>query len=153
MTDSNSYGTRSDYLPDFMNNPETDDGLEVMKLSHAESRKLEAASLNRFPATFSAALDWESAPYEDRLWWDDEDDWVRMAEDLLSRYAGNGSLVAVFWGSLEIPTVALSADAVVRHAREILDVGPHFWLYPLDGPVLIECLMDGQVTVANIPSA
>ncbi|MFK0116331.1 hypothetical protein [Streptomyces sp. NPDC090994] len=151
MTADSFYGIRPDHLPDFMKDPDSDDGRDVVKLRLAESRKLEAVSLHRFPPTFSAALDWESAPYEDRRWWDDEDDWARMAAELLSRYAGEGSRVAIFWGDLELPTVTLSVDAVVRHAREFLEVGPHFWIYPLDGSVLIECLMDGQVTVAAIP--
>ncbi|MEU4652771.1 hypothetical protein AB0G32_02275 [Streptomyces sp. NPDC023723] len=152
MTD-NFYGTRPDYLPDFMNNPDGGDAYGVVKLSLAESRQLEAVSLNRFPPTFSAALDWKSASYEDRLWWGDEEDWARMAAELLPRYARDGSRVALFWGNLALPTVTLSVDVVVRYAREILDAGPHFWIYPLDGSVLIECLMDGQVTIADIPSS
>ncbi|WP_258574798.1 hypothetical protein [Streptomyces shenzhenensis] len=48
--------------------------------------------------------------------------------------------------------MTMPADVAVRHAREILDAGPHFWIYPLGGSVLIECLMDGQVTVVTIPS-
>jgi hypothetical protein len=62
-----------------------------------------------------------------------------------------GVSVAVFWGNLILPTVVLPADVAVRHAAEFLDVPPHFWLYPIGGSVLIECLMDGQVTVATIP--
>ncbi|MFE4308585.1 hypothetical protein ACFQ9H_20435 [Streptomyces sp. NPDC056517] len=45
-----------------------------------------------------------------------------------------------------------AASGEVRHARDILDAGPHFWIHPLGGSVLIECLMDGQVTVVTIPS-
>ncbi|MFG2257333.1 hypothetical protein [Streptomyces mirabilis] len=153
MTESNAYGSHPDYLPGFMNNPEDGDGRQVVKLGWTESRELEAISLNKFPPTFSAALDWDSASYEEQLWWDDEDDWTRMASELLSSYVERGMRVAVFWGNLVLPTVTLPADVAVRHAREILDVGPHFWIYPLDGSVLIECLMDGQVTVANIPTA
>ncbi|MEU2118720.1 hypothetical protein ABZ567_24455 [Streptomyces sp. NPDC016459] len=152
MTENNSYASHPEYLPGFMNNPQDVDGRHVVKLGLAESRELEATSLNRFPATFSAALDWDSASYDARLWWDDEEDWQKLAAELLSPYVEGGSRVAVFWGNLELPTVTLTADAVVRHAVDILDVGPHFWIYPLGGSVLIECLMDGQVTVATIPS-
>ncbi|WP_329134561.1 hypothetical protein OG552_19275 [Streptomyces sp. NBC_01476] len=151
MTENNEYASRPDYLPDFMNNPEDGDGRQVMKLGWAESRELEAVSLNRFPPTFSAALDWDSASYRNRIWWDDEEDWARMASELLSSCVERGMRVAIFWGNLVLPTVTLPADVAVRHAREILDVGPHFWIYPLGGSVLIECLMDGQVTIASIP--
>ncbi|WP_153534437.1 hypothetical protein [Streptomyces sp. RB17] len=152
MTENNEYASRPDYLPDFMNDPEDRDGRQVVKLGWTDSRKLETMSLNRFPPTFSAALDWDSASYEDRLWWDDEEGWTRMASELLSPYVESGVRVAIFWGNLVLPTVTLPADVAVRHAREILDVGPHFWIYPLGSSVLIECLMDGQVTVATIPT-
>jgi hypothetical protein len=75
-----------------------------------------------------------------------------MATELLSPYAEEGNRVGIFWGKLVMPTVTMPADAAVRHAREILDAGPQFWIYPVGGSVFIECLMDGQVTVAAIPS-
>ncbi len=149
----NPYGSRSDYLPDFVNEPQDDGGHQVLLLDLEESRELEAASLNRFPATTSAALDWDVASFEERLWWDDEEDWTRMAAELLAPYAREGRRVAVFWGNLVMPTVTMPADVAVRHAREILDAAPHFWIHPLGSSVLIECLMDGQVTVAKIPSS
>lgn len=152
VTHDNSYASRPDYLPDFMNDPGDDGGRHVVKLGLAESRELEALSLNRFPATTSAGLDWDAISYETRLWWEDEDDWSRMATELLSPYAREERRVAVFWGNLVMPTVTMPAGVAARYAREILDAAPHFWIYPLGSPVLIECLMDGQVTVATIPS-
>ncbi|WP_406204344.1 hypothetical protein OH807_28600 [Kitasatospora sp. NBC_01560] len=152
MTERNSYGSRPDLLPGFMNDRRVSEGHLVLRLGLGESRELEAASLNRFPPTATAALDWEAASYDDRRCWDDEEDWARMVAELLSSYAMEGKRVAIFWGNLAIPTVTLPARSVVEHAREILDPGPHFWIYPLGGSVLIECLMDGQVTVAAIPA-
>ncbi|MFD7903673.1 hypothetical protein ACFV4G_15660 [Kitasatospora sp. NPDC059747] len=154
MTNKNEYASRPDLLPTFMENSKDDDGRQVVKLTLAESRELEALSLNRFPSTFSAALDWESASYDDRIWWDDEEGWVRMASDLLSPFAERGAHVVIFWGNLVLPTVTIPAESAIRHAREILDAGgPHFWIYPLGSPILIECLMDGEVTIATIPAA
>ncbi|WPW19191.1 hypothetical protein [Streptomyces sp. HNS054] len=146
-----AYGSRPDYLPSFMNDPNDEDGCQVVKLGWAESRELEMVSLNRFPPTFSAALDWDASSYDSRLWWDDEDDWGRLAANLLADHVASSETIAIFWGNLLLPTVTLPAEVVVRHSTEILDVGPHFWMYPLGGSVLIECLMDGQVTVASIP--
>jgi hypothetical protein len=134
-----------------MNDPDDEDGRQVVRLDHAESRALEAVSLNRFPPTISAGLDWDSAPYDDRRWWDDEDDWARMAAELLSPYAAEGRRVVIFWGDLRVPTVTMPTETAVRHAAKLLSMDPLFWIYPLDGPFLIECLMDGQVTVAPIP--
>lgn len=147
----NSYGSRPDYLPGFVNDIQDWGDRQVRLLNHAESRELEAVSLNRFPATMSAALDWDAVPFEERMWWDDEDDWARMAAEILASYVRDGRQVAVFWGNLVIPTVIMPADLAVQHAREILDAAPHFWIYPLGGSVLVECLLDGQVTVAKIP--
>jgi len=152
MMVENSYGSRPDLLPGFVTARHTDKRDQVLRLDLAASRELEAVTLNRFPATFSAALDWDGAPYEDRRWWDDEEDWARMAAELLAPYVEEGRRVAIFWGNLVIPTVTMPASVVVEHAREILDVGPHFWIVPLEDSVLIECLMDGQVTVAAVPS-
>ncbi|WP_199745756.1 hypothetical protein [Amycolatopsis sp. WAC 04182] len=55
MTDGSSYGSRPEYLPDFMNDLRDDDGRQVMKLDLAENRALTAATLSRFPG-------WHSTP-------------------------------------------------------------------------------------------
>ncbi|NML53157.1 hypothetical protein HHL19_30330 [Streptomyces sp. R302] len=153
MTESNAYGSRPEYLPDFMNDARDEDGRQVVRLDRAESRELEAVTLNRFPAASGDVLDFDAASYDDRLWWDDEEHWARMAAELLSPYVRSEERVAVLWGNLVMPTVTMPAGVAVRHARDILDAGPHFWIHPLGSSVLIECLMDGQVTVATIPSA
>lgn len=152
MTESSSYASHPEYLPNFINNPHDDDGRQVVKLNHAENRKLAAASLSRFPAGAGDVIDFESISYEDRLWWDDEEHWARMVAELLSPYVQRGERVAIIWGNYVMPAVTMPADVAVRHAQDILDAGPHFWIYPLGDSVLIECLMDGQVTVAKIPS-
>ncbi|MFF4348030.1 hypothetical protein [Streptomyces sp. NPDC001530] len=147
-----TYGSRPGRLPGFMNDPSDEDGCQVVQLDHAESRELEAVNLNRFPPTISAGLDWDSAAYTDRRWWKDEDDWATIAEDPLAGYVAEGGRVALFWGDLRLPTVTIPAAVAVRHASELPRMEPLFWIYPLDGSVLIECLMDGQVTVATIPA-
>ncbi|MCQ8769813.1 hypothetical protein [Streptomyces telluris] len=48
--------------------------------------------------------------------------------------------------------MTMPADVAVGHAQDVLDAGPHFRLHPLGGSVLTECLMDGEVTVATMPS-
>jgi hypothetical protein len=110
---------------------------------------LEDVSLNRFPALVSGSLDWEAAAYDEREWFDDEEDWVARVTRLLARLASSQEPVAVFWGTLVMPTVLAPADVIVRNAREILEAGPHFWLYATVSRVLIECLQDGQVTVTS----
>ncbi|WP_225860462.1 hypothetical protein [Streptomyces triticiradicis] len=134
-----------------MNDPHDDDGRQVVKLNPAENRELAAATLSRFPAASGDVIDFESASYRERLRWDDEEHWAGMAAELLSPYVRRGERVAVVRGNHVMPVVTMPADVAVRHARDILDAGPHFWIHPLGHPVLIECLMDGQVTVAAIP--
>ncbi len=84
MMVENPYGSRPDLLPGFATARHADETDQVMRLDLAASRELEAVTLNRLAATFSAALDWDGASYEDRRWWDDEDDWARMAAELLA---------------------------------------------------------------------
>ncbi|MEU3104107.1 hypothetical protein [Streptomyces griseoflavus] len=151
MTDISSYGTHPEYLPAFIKDARGDDGNQVARLDAAGNRELAAATLSRFPAAAGDVIDFRSTPYEERLWWDDEEDWTKVAADLLSPYARRGDRIAVIWANHLMPVVTMPADVAVRHARDILDAGPHFWIHPLGSPVIIECLMDGQVTVAAIP--
>ncbi|MEV4439316.1 hypothetical protein AB0K09_09870 [Streptomyces sp. NPDC049577] len=151
MTENNPYGSRPELLPGFMNDHHFGEGRRVVKLGLKESRELEAVSLNRFPPTATAALGWAAGSYDERRWWDDEEGWAEVAAELLSSFVMGEKHVAVFWGNLVMPTVTLPARTAVERARELLDAGPHFWIYPLGGSILIECLLDGQVTVATIP--
>ncbi|MGW3930584.1 hypothetical protein ACWECC_21150 [Streptomyces microflavus] len=153
MTGSSSYESHPEYLPDFMNDRRDDDGRQVVKLDLAENRELASATLSTFPAATNDVIDFETVSFEERLWWDDEEHWTRMASELLSSYVQRGERVAIIWGIHVMPTVTMPADVAVRHAQDILDAGPHFWIHPLGGSALIECLMDGQVTIATVPSA
>ncbi|MFE6068363.1 hypothetical protein [Streptomyces sp. NPDC056525] len=152
MAESSSYGRNPEYLPRFMNDPRDDDGRQVVKLDLVENRELAAATLSRFPAASGDVIDFDTVSYDDRFWWDDEEHWETTAAELLAPYVQREERVAVMWGNLLMPTVIMPASVAVRHARDILDAGPHFWIHPLGGSVLIECLMDGQVTVVTIPS-
>ncbi|GAB3134467.1 hypothetical protein GCM10027258_05420 [Amycolatopsis stemonae] len=143
MNEDLPYGTRPDLLPAFVKTS------MASVLDYVASRELEDVSLNRFPALESGSLDWDAAAYDERKWFDDEADWVALATKLLARFASAEEPVAIFWGTLVMPTVLAPADVVVRNARAILEAGPHFWLYATVAEVLIECLQDGQVTVAS----
>lgn len=146
----NSYGSRADQLPRFMIGL---DQARVRKLSLAESRQLESESLNRFPHRSVGGIDWEGIAIQERLWYEDEEAAEQLVRELVSSLAKNGSQVAIFWGTLVLPTVTLPAELAVARAGEIVEVGPEFWIYPIDGQILIECMPDGQVTVAPIPSS
>jgi hypothetical protein len=146
------YGTRSDLLPAFARSHPGESGEPVTQLTSDESRELEAASLSRFPATSASEIDWRVVSYRSRLFFQDEADWERIAADLLSDYSRRGDQVAIFWGTLALPTIVMPATVAVKYARQILNVGPHFWICPLGGQEIIECLPDGQVTVASAPS-
>ncbi|WP_329358623.1 hypothetical protein [Streptomyces anulatus] len=91
MADGSSYASNPEYLPKFMNDPRDDDGRQVVKLNLAENSELTAIGLNRFPAGTGDVIDFASIPYEERLWWDDEEHWVSMAVELLSSYVHEAS--------------------------------------------------------------
>jgi len=71
--------------------------------------------------------------------------------NILRGKVGWNSDVAIFWGTLVMPTVVLSAESVANHVGDILEVGPDFWVFSPDDQILIECLQDGRVTLALIP--
>ncbi|MBT2488316.1 hypothetical protein J7E96_07220 [Streptomyces sp. ISL-96] len=149
--DASSYGSRPDYLPRFMTDCQGEAAQNILALDYADSRQLAAESLNRFPARNSCELDWSTVPYLEQHWCADDEAWAALAAQLFAPYVAEESLVVLFWGNFIIPTVVLPADLLVRYAWEIQDAEPGFWLYPLDGDVLIECLPDGKVTAAAIP--
>ncbi|MET9429942.1 MULTISPECIES: hypothetical protein [unclassified Streptomyces] len=139
-------GSRPDLLPGFLRN-----GEDVMLLDREDSRSVAAATLGLFPALSGDRLDWSAGSVRERRWWDDEDGWARLAAELLAPEVEAGALVAVQWSNLILPTVVLSAELAVAHARDLLDVEPHLWIHPLGGRVLLECLVDGQVTLGTVP--
>lgn len=155
MDAGGNYGSHPEYLPRFMTDRRSEAERHVLVLDHADSRQLEAESLNRFPVRNSCELDWSAAPYLEQRWCADDDAWVALITELLTSYihadTDEESLIVVFWENFAIPTVALPTGPLLRYAREIQDAEPHFRLYPLDGDVLIECLPDGKATIASIP--
>lgn len=148
---SASYGSRRDLLPKFMvaQSPAGHVGPSVLGLE--ESRAIEAVSLNRFPQASGGVIDWEGVPCLDRLAFSNEAEGERVIADVLRGKVGQNSDVVIFWGTLVMPTVVLSVESAVNHVSEILEVGPDFWVFSPNDKILIECLQDGQVTLASIP--
>lgn len=152
VTEPQGYGSHPEYLPPFMTDRRGEAARHVLLLDHADNRQLAAGSLNRFPARSSCEIDWGDVPGVEQHWCPDSDAWVRLAAELCAPWAAGDALVVVFWGNLVIPTVVLPAQVLLSHAREIDDAQPHFWLHPLGGDTLVECLPDGTVTSAVIPA-
>jgi len=145
------YGSRRDLLPKFMvaQSPTGRVGLNVLNLE--QSRELEAVSLNRFPQTSGGVIDWEGVPVLERLSFANEAEGGRVIANVLRGKVGWDSDVAIFWGTLVMPTVILSVELVANYVDDILEVGPDFWIFSHDDQILIECLQDGRVTLALIP--
>ncbi|MET8680694.1 hypothetical protein ABZW18_24675 [Streptomyces sp. NPDC004647] len=148
-----SYGSHPELLPKSLGRgPETESS-GVRELTLDESRRLEAASINRFPPASGGSLEWEDGSYLEQHFYEDEPDGARLVGGLVSSHAAPDSEVVLFWGNLIMPTVALPASSLVRHMDEVLEVGPVFWVFFPESHVLIECCPDGQVTVAAVPAA
>ncbi|CAM3243403.1 hypothetical protein [Stackebrandtia soli] len=146
------YGSRPDYLPEFMQDSEVSEACQIVMLSYEESHVLEEASLNRFVAFRSSELHWEEGSYTIRRLCDDGNDLALVLREMLAPCVEEYDHVAIFWPNLLLPTVTLPVRVFIDRVAEIWDTDPQFWLYPVGGPILIECLVDGQVTVATIPS-
>ncbi len=149
----NAYGSRRDFLPGFMRKGDSVERYRVRVLDLAASQDLEKLSLNRFPHTSAGLIGWTDAVYTERVSFSDEAEGVRLIEGLLSRTVEPVSEVVLFWGTLVMPTVVLTAEGVTAHAGEILKIGPDFWIYLRDRNMLVECAQDGRITLADIPSA
>lgn len=143
------YGSNPEYLPNFLKDARRESATSVDFLDFAGSRAIEEVSLNLFPPTNSSGIHWEATSYDRRLWWDDDNDWVRMATELLTEYSSPDDKMVIFWGNLVIPTVVLPVKLVIDNLLELLDLGPHLWFYLPVPKVLIECLLDGQVTISS----
>ncbi|WP_148082104.1 hypothetical protein [Streptomyces botrytidirepellens] len=150
MTKKNSYGTRRDLLPKFMKS-DTHEGDLINILDLDESREFESISLNRFPHAPAGTIEWENAHFADRSSFIDEEDGARKISELLTNLLRPESKVTIFWGTLVMPSVILSAKSAADHSQEILEVGPDFWIFSPDRQLILECLQDGQLTVADIP--
>jgi hypothetical protein len=143
-----AYGSRPDILPDFVLATTNSGGVRLLDL--AESQKLESLSLNRFPPMSSVQLDWAGVPGIEQLVYMDEESGAQLLRDLLQSRLRKADRVVVFWDNLIIPSVSLPVDLVLAHADEVLDVGRGFWLFAAEDNILIEFLLDGQVTVAPV---
>jgi hypothetical protein len=124
-------------------------GIRVLDLE--QSRALESRSLNRFPHTSSGVIGWDAVDGAEHLTFANEDEGRRLIGQLVSHETDRASEVAVFWGTLVMPTVTLTAGGVVDHAAAIFDAAPQFWLYLREAGKLIECVPDGSVTLCRIP--
>ena len=139
-------------LPAFIRNGRFPDGGQVSVLTTEESHALDEETLNRFPAASSEGIDWDAAPFRSRGWWfENELGWPGELSDVLSPFLTGDGRTAVLWGIAELPTIVLRTTVAIEHAEDIMAAHPAFWLHPLGSDTLVECLVDGQVTVAEIP--
>ncbi|MFF3459659.1 hypothetical protein ACFYXH_36270 [Streptomyces sp. NPDC002730] len=122
-------------------------GESGMVLSYEEDRAFAALSLERFGAVGSSRLDWHGAEVIERCGAFDGGQLRRM----VGTYAGANELVVVFWANLAVPSVALEAALVARHAEAVLECSPECWIYLTDSGVLIE-FQDGEgLTAGRVP--
>jgi hypothetical protein len=147
----NAYGSRRDSLPRFTKAHESIQRYSVRILDLDESRDLENLSLNRFPHTSAGVIGWAGIGYTERVRFANEEEGWRLLQGLVSRMVEPESEVAVFWGTLVMPTVVLMAEGVTTCAAEIVEAAPSFWIYLRESNVLIEFAVDGQITLAEIP--
>ncbi|CUM39484.1 hypothetical protein BN2537_7933 [Streptomyces venezuelae] len=136
------YGTHPEYIAEILGLL----GEDVLLLSYEEQRRFAAVSLNRFGAIGSARLDWHGAEVVERR---DGFDGEALAS-LLVAHAGPEELVVVFWDNLAVPSIALSASLLARHAEAILGECYACWFLLTDSGMLIE-FQDGEGLTAGRP--
>ncbi|XVS61744.1 hypothetical protein ACQPYE_26020 [Actinosynnema sp. CA-299493] len=127
------------------------ESMGVRTLTRAQSREVDAKSLNRFGHLSGDVLDWGGVPVLDSAVYTDEADAVRRLRELVARRASDSAEVVVLWGSSGMPTVKMPVAALDRYLVDIVEVGPQFWLYLPAERYLVECLPDGRITGASVP--
>lgn len=143
MSAEAGYGTQSDVLAGLL--AVVGDAGAV--LSYDEDRSFAALSLSRFGSVGSSRLDWSGAEVLQRSPAFDGDG----LRGLLRGLARPDELAVVFWGNLAVPSLALEADMVARHAEAILECCVECWIYLEDSGVLIE-FQDGEgFTAGRVP--
>ncbi|MFC5721454.1 hypothetical protein ACFP1Z_14880 [Streptomyces gamaensis] len=126
---------------------------QAQVLSLTESQKLESISLNRLPHGLSNSVDWERHVDFEQLTYGNEEEGVQLLKSLLSRHAYKNTTLAIFWGTLVIPSVLLPSNLAIEHADEILGTDCDFWIFSPEEGFFAEVLQDGQVTITEIPQA
>lgn len=92
--------------------------------------------------------------------------WAGMEGDVLTRSAevnasavdeairlfmpSQGDLIFM-WGNLVMPSLKISAELSLTRTSEIMEVSPEFWVYSVQGKILLEVSFSGALTVAKVP--
>jgi hypothetical protein len=138
------YGTQSDVLAALL---AVVGDAAVAVLSYDEDRSFAALSLDRFGSVGSSRLDWSGVEELQRSPAFDGDG----LRGLLCGLARPDELAVVFWANLAVPSLALEADLVARHAEAILQCCFECWVYLVDSGFLIE-FQDGEgFTAGRVP--
>ncbi|KAB8163452.1 hypothetical protein FH609_021975 [Streptomyces sp. 3MP-14] len=149
---TDQYGTFRQRLDDLLRSLSTEERAEAMLLTRSESEHLYELSVARFPVTRWQGLDWENCAYLAQYAFADQAD----PEDILlaravREHASMESLVVITWGNLTIPSMALPARSVARHADEVVAASDDIWLFAIEDNILIEYWHHDRLTIARVP--
>ncbi|GAA3033461.1 hypothetical protein [Actinokineospora globicatena] len=152
------YGTRGDHLPAFLarvvRSARADRLLEwsgrpgVHLLDHTEHHHHERESLNRFPWTTEAAIDWSAVP-DLVLGTTHRDSPAAIA--MANQWFTPAPHVILIWQTPLVPTVRVDTGLFLSHLAHLLESTPEFWAYSPTTHTLLESAFSGQVTLARIP--
>ncbi|SOD63649.1 hypothetical protein SAMN06297387_1122 [Streptomyces zhaozhouensis] len=151
---TDQYGTFRQRLDDLLGSLSAEERAEAMLLTRAESDHFYDMGVARFPVTRWQGLDWDNCAHLAQYVLADQAD----PEDILlarsvRKYMSRDSLVVLTWGNLTIPSVALPARSVARHADEVIATSDDIWLFAIDEMILIEYWHHDRVTIARVPES
>jgi hypothetical protein len=145
----NTYGSRPHLLPGFARRGAAKEGSDIRVLSFDESRELEAVSLNKFGHSSSGVLMWDGVPVLNSLAYEDEEEQKQMLRRVIAERIDRASTVAIFWGTLDLPSLTMPVDVATQNLAELVELGPNFWLFSPEDGILIESRNDGPITVVR----
>lgn len=145
------YGSRPDLLPSAIRDAVRSQAPGVSILSSEENEILERRSLGRFSLSGGSALSWNGIASVGRVLYADEAAGAREVEGiLLGGRISRGDLV-VFCDNLIVPSVRMPFDFARNCLVEMFETYPGFWIFDIDGDVLIDCRVDGNIFYGSIP--
>jgi hypothetical protein len=124
-------------------------GIELLDLeSHLQ---VERDTLERFPRTPDATVDWSSV--EPGLVICSSEVESADLDAIFRDYTPGASNFIIIWGSITIPSVKVDSTVARDHISAVLDSTPEFWIYSPKNRVLMEFSFSGSLTVAELPAS
>ncbi|NYH52041.1 hypothetical protein HNR06_001630 [Nocardiopsis arvandica] len=106
-------------------------------------------SIRRFPWKPDTSIDWDSLPEGMDIWSSSSED-ASLDSFTPQVFPDPGDLV-FFWEPISVPSVKVKAKEAPVYHEDIEEAFSNFWVYSIEGSVLVEKSFSGVMTASKIP--